>query len=458
LETVPPPPARTPSRIPSQKAELLSVRFARRTAEMAVSPPESTTGLAQLARRHMRLLFWTQALSVATFQLMPALGGVMLLHLTGKVAATGLALSLSGLGQILTAYPAGRWMDRVGRGPVFATSGFLSALAAALVGWTFQEHHLWGFAGAVLLFGALSAPLRQLSVAAADLHPPEERGKAVGYLLMGSVVGALISPLLSSSIVWIWRNEVSAIAWTWFGAAALQLGILPLMRLLRPDPKEVARRYLERTDPEETAASAGVPATAWGLAAAITAYAASWGIMTLSMAIAPVAMRAHGHGVSEIVWAITLHSIGMFAFGRPLGAIADRLGRLPLMAGSLAVIALSTFGSVATGEYWTATFFLFLVGVGWSGGVVASTALLSDLSTAEDRGRRFGVAELVARAGVVGFPMLGAALLGQSGLGLVGAVLALSAGIPLGCIAAAARAHSLLPARAFPRGATDAGD
>lgn len=404
----------------------------------------------------MRLLFWAQALSVATFQLMPALGGVMLLHLTGAVAATGLALSLSGFGQILTAYPAGRWMDRVGRGPVFAVSGALSAFAAALVGWTFQARHLWGFASAAFLFGALSAPLRQLSVAAADLHPPEDRGKAVGYLLMGSVVGALISPLLSSSILWVWRNEVSAIAWTWFGAAGLQLGILPLMRLLRPDPKEVARSYLER--PEEALASPGASPNAWSLAAAITTYAASWGIMTLSMAIAPVSMRTHGHGVSEIVWAITLHSIGMFAFGRPLGAVADRLGRPPVMVGALLTIALATFGSVAASEYWTATFFLFLVGVGWSAGVVASTALLSDLSTAEERGRRFGTAELVARAGVVGFPMLGAALLGQSGLGPVGAVLALSAGIPLGCIAAAVRALPLPPVRVPPRGTMDAGD
>lgn len=385
---------------------------------------------------------------------MPALGGVMLLHLTGAVAATGLALSLSGLGQILTAYPAGRWMDRVGRGPVFAASGALSALAAALVGWAFQAHHLWGFASAVLLFGALSAPLRQLSVAAADLHPPEERGRAVGYLLMGSVVGALISPLLSSSILWVWRNEVAAITWVWFGAAGLQLGILPLMRLLRPDPKEVASSYLER--PAEAMASAGASTNAWGFAAAITTYAASWGIMSLSMAIAPVAMRTHGHGVSEIVWAITLHSIGMFAFGRPLGAVADRLGRLPVMVGALLVIALATFGSVAAAEYWTATSFLFLVGVGWSSGVVASTALLSDLSTAEERGRRFGTAELVARAGVVGFPMLGAGLLGQSGLGPVGAVLALSTGIPLACIAAA-RFTTLVPVRAVPRGTTDAG-
>ncbi len=405
---------------------------------MATGPAGAVSGVV---RRHMRLLFWAQALSVATFQLMPALGGVMFLHLTEELSATGLALSLSGLGQILTAYPAGRWMDRIGRGPVFAASGALSALAAALVGWAFQARALFGLGAAVFLFGALSAPLRQLSVAAADLHPPEERAKAVGFLLMGSVVGALISPLLSSSAVWLQRSEVSAIAWTWFGAAVLQLGILPLMRGLRPDPKEVGRRYLER----RSGTSSGVLPNAWGLAAGVATYAASWGIMTLSMAIAPVAMRTHGHRISEIAWAITFHSMGMFAFARPLGALADRLGRLPVMAVALAVNALATFGSIAAAAYATATSFLFLVGLGWSAGVVAATALLSDLSAVEERGRRFGVAEFAARACVVGFPVIGGVLMDRAGPASVGLVLALCAGVPLLLIAATVRALPATP-------------
>ncbi|MFN3286546.1 MAG: MFS transporter, partial [bacterium] len=156
-------------------------------------PLTAAPHLGPTVRRHMRLLAASQALSTATFQLVPALGGVMFLHLTGDMALTGLALSLSGLGQLLTAYPGGRLMDRLGRGPVFAGSAALAAVAAALVAWTFRLHLTWGVAAAILFLSAVAAPLRQLSVAAADMHPPEQRGRAVGLLFFASALGALIS-------------------------------------------------------------------------------------------------------------------------------------------------------------------------------------------------------------------------------------------------------------------------
>ncbi len=376
----------------------------------------------------MRLLVAAQAMSTATFQLVPALGGVMFLHLTQDVALTGLALSLSGLGQILTAYPAGRLMDRMGRGPVFAISGGAGALAAALVALAFQRHSTFAVAVAILLLSAVTAPMRQLSVAVADMHPPELRGRAVGFLFFGSALGSLVTPAVTSASARVFREDLASISWTWLVAGLLQLLIVPLMRRLRPDPMEVGRhvhvgRFAGAPGGSELPGMALVPA-------AIATYAAQWGVMTLGMALAPVVMRTHGHAVSDIVWAVAIHSIGMFAFSIPLGALADRVGRLPVMAGSLVVSGFATYGSVAFPEFWSATLFLFLVGVGWSAGVVASTALLSDLTSVSDRGRRFGLAELVGRAAVLAYPMVGSVLVGRAGMVGVGAALALSVAVP----------------------------
>jgi MFS family permease len=376
----------------------------------------------------MRLLAAAQAMSTATFQLVPALGGVMFLHLTGDVALTGLALSLSGLGQILTAYPAGRLMDRVGRGPVFAASGGAGAVAAGLVAWAFHAHSAWAVAAAILLLSAVTAPLRQLSVAAADMHPPELRGRAVGFLFFGSAVGALVAPVVSSAGTRVAGGDLASIPWTWLAAALLQVAIVPLMRGLRPDPLELGRHV-------HAGSVAGTPAgpelRGTGLMpAAVATYAAQWGVMTLSMALAPVVMRTHGHAVSDIVWAIAIHSVGMFAFSLPLGALADRVSRLPVMVGSLLVSGISTYGSVAFPEFWSATLFLFLVGVGWSAGVVASTALLSDLTSVGERGRRFGIAEFAGRGAVLAYPVVGSLLVGRLGLAGVGVALALSVAVP----------------------------
>jgi MFS family permease len=377
----------------------------------------------------MRLLAGAQALSTATFQLIPALGGIMFLHLTGDVALTGLALSLSGLGQVLTAYPGGRLMDRYGRGPVFAGSAALAAVAAAAVAWTFHLHRTWGVASSILLLSAVAAPLRQLSVAAADMHPPELRGRAVGFLFFGSAVGAVISPVVTSVSSRLAGSEMVAVVWTWSVAALLQVAIVPLMRALRPDPVELGK--LVRADQHPGAGGREEQPGPWLLPAAVATYAANWGLMTLSMALAPVAMRAHGHAVSDIVWAIAIHSIGMFAFSIPLGALADRVGRVPLMVASLLLTGLSTYGSVAFPAFWVATAFLFLVGVGWSAGVVASTALISDLSSVAERGRRFGVAEFVARGAVLGYPVLGSVVAGRLGLAGVAAVLVASVAVPV---------------------------
>ncbi len=390
-------------------------------------------------------------MSTATFQLVPALGGVMFLHLTGDVALTGLALSLSGLGQILTAYPGGRLMDRVGRGPVFAASGGAGAVAAALVAWAFHAHSTWAVAAAILLLGALTAPMRQLSVAAADMHPPELRGRAVGFLFFGSAVGALVAPLVSSVGTRVAGDDIASIPWTWLVAGLLQLGIVPLMRRLRPDPMELGR-HLPRGDP--AGALGGLePRGAALIPAAVATYAAQWGVMTLSMAIAPVVMRTHGHAVSDVVWAIAIHSVGMFAFSIPLGVLADRVGRLPVMVGSLLLSGVSTYGSVAFPGFWSATVFLFFVGVGWSAGVVASAALLSDLTAVVDRGRRFGLAELAGRGAVLAYPAVGSLLVGRAGLVGVAAALAVSVALPVWLVLrGAVRRHDVLSSVPAERG------
>ncbi len=403
--------------------------------------------LVPTVRRHMRVLAAAQALSTATFQLVPALGGVMFLHLTGDVALTGIALSLSGLGQVLTAYPGGRLMDRLGRGPVFAGSAALAAVAAALVAWTFHLHLTWGVAAAILLLAAVAAPMRQLSVAAADMHPPSLRGRAVGFLFFGSALGALISPVVSSVSSRLAGGDVAAITWTWLVAAGLQMLIVPLMRRLRPDPMEVGR-YVHAASASDGQGGAEARGAAL-IPAAVATYAAQWGVMTLSMALAPVVMRTHGHAVSDIVWAIAIHSIGMFAFSVPLGALADRVGRLPVMVASLGVSGLSTYGSVAFPQYWAATFFLFLVGVGWSAGAVASTALLSDLSAVSERGRRFGVAEFAARGAVLAYPVVGSVLAGRFGSAAVAAVLLVSVAVPV-WLAARGAAKAQTPWVAVP--------
>jgi MFS family permease len=86
----------------------------------------------------------------------------------------------------------------------------------------------------------------------------------------------------------------------------------------------------------------------------------------------------------------------MFAFTVPLGKLADRYGREPVMypgvATALVGAALVTF----TPAFWSVTLGTFLVGLGWAAANVAATALIADLSATAQRGRAIGVNDSVA--------------------------------------------------------------
>lgn len=386
----------------------------------------------RLVRRHMSALVVTQALTAVTTQVLVALGSVMVLRLGGGISLTGLVLSMFGLGQLVTAYPAGRLMDRHGRRVVLVAGAAASAAAAALIVLAFAAGSLWGMLAAVAVFGAAAGPNRQLPLVAADLYPARLRGRAVGMLLMGSVIGAVLTPPLVDLLT---RrpgvSEAAGITVTWeVGVVLLALSV-PALLTLRPDPLEIARQRRDEPDARGSRGEAVDGDRPTALAAAIGSAAAVWGLMAFAMALTPLALHTHGHGLGEIARAVSIHTIGMYAFGAPLGALADRAGRRPLLVAALAATGLGMYGAIAATTYWPSTLWLFVVGVGWSAGVVSATALLSDHTTPEQRGRTFGVSEFVSRVATLLFPAIGSWLIARYGFAAAGVAVASLAAVPL---------------------------
>ncbi|MDR5697792.1 MAG: MFS transporter [Armatimonadota bacterium] len=94
--------------------------------------------------------------------------------------------------------------------------------------------------------------------------------------------------------------------------------------------------------------------------------------------------------------------------GFPLGRLADWLGHRAMMAAGTVACAAGAAGAMAVTDYWAATACLFVVGVGWSAGLVAATALLANATSARLRGRTFGMTEFAARLANLLFPVAGA--------------------------------------------------
>jgi MFS family permease len=101
-------------------------------------------------------------------------------------------------------------------------------------------------------------------------------------------------------------------------------------------------------------------------------------VMVGIMTMLPLHMRAGGHELQVIGYMISLHIIGMYAFSPIVGKLVDLLGpQRMIVVGSLlltvgAVVAARNEAHHSVGAFVG----MFLVGIGWSCGLVASSALL----------------------------------------------------------------------------------
>ena len=118
--------------------------------------------------------------------------------------------------------------------------------------------------------------------------------------------------------------------------------------------------------------------------------AAMVGVMTMT----PPHMADHDHGdLSALV--IAVHILGMFGFAPLVGRFVDRRGAIRAIVTGGIVLGSGTIAAVAAG-YVPALIFagLFLLGLGWSIGLIAGTTLLTASVPAAGRVEAQGTGDL----------------------------------------------------------------
>ena len=110
-------------------------------------------------------------------------------------------------------------------------------------------------------------------------------------------------------------------------------------------------------------------------------------VMVMVMAMTPLHMEAHGHEEGVIGQVISAHTAGMFAFAPLAGWLSDRYGRLPTIAAAGITLVVATILTSLAGEAPRILMFpgLYLLGLGWSFGIVAGSALLTESVDESDR-------------------------------------------------------------------------
>ncbi|MET7667269.1 MFS transporter [Micromonospora luteifusca] len=449
------------------------------TAPRTAASPDATA----IQRRTLRLLFTTQIIGGVGVTIGIAVGALLAARIAGTAAA-GVAQSAGVVGAALLAVPVTWIMARHGRRPglvlayaVGAVGGVLVVLAAA-TRWVPLL-----FLG-MLLFGGGTAANLQARYTAVDLAEPARRGRQLSLIVWATTIGAVAAPnfaALADRVTTGWGLPPLAGPFA-FSAVAFVLAAVVLLGLLRPDPLLTARRLAAAeapvanlpaaADTTSTAVAGEAPAgggpavggavpaaapgelhaprgagmrAAWsvvrGQPAArlgIAAVAVGHLVMVAVMAMTPVRL-GESHADADVLRLVgivlSLHIAGMYAFSPVVGWLTDRLGRRAVILGGVGLL-LAACAVAGTAGHHTPRLSvgLVLLGLGWSGTMVAGSTLLSESVPAGVRPSVQGLSDLIMGLAGTGAAMVSGFVMQFAGYPVL-TLLAAVAAVPLVALA-----------------------
>jgi MFS family permease len=373
-------------------------------------------------------------------------------HIAGSTAWSGAPGAAVVLGAAVGAIALSQVMVRRGRRiglaagyAIGVTGAFVSTLAVVIASLPLL------LVGTLLIgFGNASNQLSRY--VAADLFPAARRASALGLVVWGATVGAVIGPNLAA--------PAGAFATT-FGLPELAgaylvpvvfVGAATLLTLasLRPDPYAIADVSSRHDDPasdRSTSTSLASVLRRPNVPVAIVALITVQVVMVLIMTMTPLHMTEHGHDLGAVGVVISGHTLGMFALSPVSGRLTDRLGPVPvILAGMVLTAASAILAAVAPPDGGFLLFVaLFLLGYGWNLGYVAGSALLTQGLALAERTRLQGLTDGLiwssAAAASLGSGVVVAAA-SYATLGLLGAAMVVVPAILVVGRQAAVREHA----------------
>lgn len=303
--------------------------------------------------------------------------------LLGSDRLAGLGSAAFTLGAALISVPLAAFMNRRGRRPGLALALLAGAFGAVIAGTGGQLRWFPLFLVGMLFFGAGQAATLQARYVAADLAVETDRARAIGAIVwigvLGAVFGPAFTPLEKDAGEMVGLDEF--VGPFVFAGALFGLAALVYVVFLRPDPLAVIGAidpHAERVRPiRQVRRSYGVIRASPGALLGIVAMAGSQAAMTGVMTMTPPHMKDHGHtDLSAMV--IAVHILGMFGLAPFVGRFVDRVGAVRSIQYGAIVLGSGTVAAVAAG-YVPAMIFvgLFLLGLGWSLGLIAGSSILT---------------------------------------------------------------------------------
>lgn len=439
---------------------------AREPAPTVVDAPALPT-----QRRTLTTLAATQVLSGVGVASGIAVAPLVASALSGSDAIAGLTSTSGVVGAALVALPLAQVAGRRGRRPSLllgfglATGGAVLATVAVLLGsWPL-------LVVAMLLFGSGTAAGLASRFAATDLATPQRRARDLSVVVWATTVGSVVGPTLAgvadrvagpalrlgdahaqhgsaapSAAPFVLATLAFALAAT---VVAVWLRPDPLLASRAPSGAGAAGSVAEGSGAAGSGAAGsgaaggdggapgagGAPGPAswrdglragWAVVAASPTARLALGAIVLShlvmvglMSMTPVHMNHGGATLQVVGLVISAHIAGMYALSPVVGWLADRLGHARVLyAGGALLLAAAVVVAGAPGEDSARlTVGLVLLGLGWSCGLVAGSALLVDATPGPSRTAVQGLSDLAMNTGGAVGGILAGAIIGFSSYG-----------------------------------------
>lgn len=320
--------------------------------------------------KNILILTSCQLISATGAIIMVTLGGIIGSQLATDPTLATLPVSIMVLTVAATAIPATVLMRRIGRRRGFSLASLSAVLATVLAGLALylQSFAIFILAGAA--FGINMAFTQQYRYAAAESVDPQHSPRAISYVLLGAIGGALVGPELVKygqfaipSVQYL--GTLAALVVLYFIQAFLFVSMAPL-RGEGPQTVESPSRPLSEIARQPV------------FIVAVLGGATAYGVMTFIMTATPLSMHVHdGFDLADTAQVIRSHVLGMYVPSLVAGNLIQRFGVIRMMTiGAFALVGACIVGLQGHTymHYWYA---LVLLGVGWNFLYVGGTTMVT---------------------------------------------------------------------------------
>jgi MFS family permease len=323
---------------------------------------------------------------------------LIVIEVTGSRASGGTPGAAALLGTAAGSAILSAVMARRGRRSGLRLGYALGVVGAVIAVGAAAQSLFLPFLLAMFLIGVGHSANQLSRFAVSDIHPGERKASALSWIVWAGTIGAVLGPsLLRAGEPIADGLALPGLTGSFLFALLLFGCALACVTLVTPDLSTIAVDDTVGSQPVQSVSSLGSRWRRPHVRVALVVMVMGQVAMILVMTMTPLHVQEHGHGLVAVGAVMTSHFVGMFALAPAIGNFVGRRGAMPAIFVGLPLLALGSAAAAlappSSGVLLGAA--LLVVGLGWSFGFIAGSALLTHGMTYVERVRLQGNVDAV---------------------------------------------------------------